>query len=111
MNTSNIKLGYWKIRGIAQPIRYMLEYLKVSYSEATYIDIDSWGREKFNLGLDFPNLPFLTDQEKKLTESWAIIQYIATKFSRKDLIGITEDDKIKISMVYGVVTDIRSALF
>lgn len=51
------------------------------------------------------------DQDKRLTESWAIYQYIALRFSRKDLIGTTDDDKIRVSMVYGVLNDIRTALF
>lgn len=29
-------LGYWKIRGLAAPIRYLLEYLKVEYEDKQY---------------------------------------------------------------------------
>ena len=31
-----IKLGYWTIRGMAQPIRYMLEYSEHPYEEIKY---------------------------------------------------------------------------
>jgi len=31
-----IKLGYWKIRGLAQPIRYLLEYTEHPYEEVAY---------------------------------------------------------------------------
>jgi glutathione S-transferase len=35
--------------------------------------------EKFTLGLDFPNLPYIIDAEKdvKLTQSMAIMRYVA----------------------------------
>ena len=29
-------LGYWKMRGLAQPIRFLLAYLKVNYKEQVY---------------------------------------------------------------------------
>lgn len=31
-----IKLGYWKIRGLAQPIRYLLEFSEHPYVEIQY---------------------------------------------------------------------------
>lgn len=31
-----IKLGYWKIRGLAQPIRYLLEYIEHPWVDEHY---------------------------------------------------------------------------
>ena len=31
-----IKLGYWKMRGLGQPIRYLLEYTEHPYEEDVY---------------------------------------------------------------------------
>lgn len=49
-------LGYWEIRGTAQPIRYMLNYLGVEYEEAKYqmggppdYDRSSWTLKKDKL--------------------------------------------------------------
>ena len=39
----------------------------------------NWGPHKFNLGLDFPNLPYLVDGDFKLTESKSIMKYLCKK--------------------------------
>ena len=36
--------------------------------------------EKFSLGLELPNLPYLLDDEVKLTETVAIMKYICAKW-------------------------------
>ena len=42
---------------------------------------NSWFNEKkYNLGLDFPNLPYLIDGDVKLTQSLAIMRYLGRKF-------------------------------
>ncbi|KAM7539441.1 hypothetical protein Aperf_G00000056779 [Anoplocephala perfoliata] len=75
-------LGYWSFRGLTEPIRLLLHYLGVEYKETFYhlglrFSPEEWLREKFNLGLDFPNLPYYIDGDFKLTQSAAIIEYIA----------------------------------
>ncbi|NXL75153.1 GSTM2 transferase, partial [Leptocoma aspasia] len=42
-------------------------------------DPSDWTNEKEKLGLDFPNLPYLIDGPTKLTQSNAILRYIARK--------------------------------
>ena len=51
-------LGYWSVRGLAQPIRYMLGYLEVDFEEKLYhigdgpeFSLDHWMKEKYKLGL------------------------------------------------------------
>ncbi|NXH48302.1 GSTM2 transferase, partial [Dicaeum eximium] len=44
-------------------------------------DPSDWTNEKEKLGLDFPNLPYLMDGPTKLTQSNAILRYIARKHS------------------------------
>lgn len=36
LNNDKIILGYWKIRGLAQPIRYLLEYIEHPYEDVLY---------------------------------------------------------------------------
>ena len=46
---------------LAQPIRLLLEYTGTKYVEKKYVftlDMAAWLKEKFTLGLDFPNLPY-----------------------------------------------------
>ncbi|KAM5293642.1 glutathione S-transferase Mu 4-like [Glossophaga mutica] len=104
-------LGYWDIRGLAHAIRLLLEYTDSSYEEKRYtmgdapdFDRSQWLSEKFKLGLDFPNLPYLIDGAYRLTQSNAILRYIARKHN---LCGETEEEKIHIDILENEVMDIR----
>jgi glutathione S-transferase len=60
-------LGYWPIRGIAQPIRFFLEYLGLPYEEKLYTDHQEWfSADYVNFAHPFANLPYLKDGEKVL---------------------------------------------
>ena len=61
---STAVLGYWKIRGMAQPIRFLLAYLEVPYEEKTYemgeaptYSTEAWTRVKDCLKLDILDSP------------------------------------------------------
>ena len=63
-----ILLGYWKIRGLAQPLRYLLEYSEHPYQDVMYeqgdgpnFSVECWTSVKNTLGLDFPSIPYLID--------------------------------------------------
>lgn len=47
-----------------------------------------WLADKPNLGLAFPNLPYLIDGDVKLTQSLAIMRYLARKAG---LFGVPAD--------------------
>uniref|UniRef100_A0A2I3RD86 Glutathione S-transferase n=1 Tax=Pan troglodytes TaxID=9598 RepID=A0A2I3RD86_PANTR len=102
-------LGYWDIRGLAHAIRLLLEYTDSSYVEKKYTlgdapdyDRSQWLNEKFKLGLDFPNLPYLIDGAHKITQSNAILRYIARKHN---LCGETEEEKIRVDILENQTTD------
>ncbi|XP_036128358.1 glutathione S-transferase Mu 1-like [Molossus molossus] len=104
-------LGYWDIRGLAHAIRLLLEYTDSSYEEKKYtmgdapdFDRSQWLSEKFKLGLDFPNLPYLIDGAHRLTQSNAILRYIARKHN---LCGETEEEKIRVDILENEIMDIR----
>ncbi|XP_040854587.1 glutathione S-transferase-like isoform X11 [Ochotona curzoniae] len=68
-------LGYWELRGLALPIRLLLEYTGTSYEEKHYrmgdapdYDRSQWLNEKFKLGLDFPNEKLKPDYLKGLPD-------------------------------------------
>ncbi|XP_037043876.1 glutathione S-transferase Mu 1-like [Bradysia coprophila] len=71
-------LGYWNIRGIGNVIKFLMQYLDIEYKDKIYnvTEENEWFDEKFNLGLDFPNLPYYVDGDLKLTESKVIVKYI-----------------------------------
>ena len=74
---SGITIGYWNIRGLADFLRLMLYYKGVNYKEKMYDKEEEWQKDKYNLNLDFPNLPYLFDTKKdiRMTESYAIGMY------------------------------------
>ncbi len=71
-------LGYWNIKARAEPIRYLLAYLKVDYKEVNP-EARDWFTNRTKYGFDFPNLPYIIDGDFKLTESKAIMEYILYK--------------------------------
>jgi len=79
-----IRLGYWAIRGLAQPIRTLLRHLGVPFEDELFVQGDgpSYSREawlsvKAGLEIDFANLPYLIDGEVRMTQSQAILRYVA----------------------------------
>merc|ERR1712080_85197 len=78
-------LCYWDIRGLAQPIRLLLEYTGTKYQNkmlsrgpAPDFDGSCWTDIKEFLGLDFPNLPYYIDGNVKMTSSGGMLE----RFSR-----------------------------
>jgi glutathione S-transferase len=68
-----VTLGYYDLRGLAQPIRFLLAYLGVKYTDKHYSTKEEWlEKDKQGLGLEFSNLPYYIDENIKLTESSAI---------------------------------------
>ena len=110
-------LGYWDIRGLGAPIRYLLEYLQVPYEDKQYFlgeapdfSKEAWFKVKHTMGFDFPNLPYLIDGDVQITESEAIFRYICNKY-KPELLGKTVEDKAKVDMLYSYSADIRKASY
>ncbi|KAI1290303.1 Glutathione S-transferase [Halotydeus destructor] len=82
-------VGYWDVRGLGEPVRFLMYHLGVPFVDKRYSMVgathrydevlNTWYEEKPNLGLDFPNLPYYIDDDVKLTQSVAIIRYLAHK--------------------------------
>ncbi|KAJ8017230.1 hypothetical protein DPEC_G00015650 [Dallia pectoralis] len=107
-----MKLVYWDIRGLAQPIRLLLEYTGTKYEdqlyacgEAPHYDKSCWFDEKKKLNMDFPNLPYLIDGDRKIVQSNAILRYIARQHN---LCGETEDEKIRVDILENQAMDFRN---
>jgi len=105
-------LGYYKLRGLAHYIRFLLEYTGEEYTEKMYkvgsapdYDRTEWMDEKYKLGLDFPNLPYYIDGDVKITQSAAILKYIARKHNL--IANKTEDEIIKSDMLENEAADLR----
>jgi len=111
-----MKLGYWGIQGLAQPIRYLLKAQKIEHEEQTYMDPTQWFAQDKPAMLakgetSFPNLPYLvTDSGLTITQSSAIMAYLARQPAAKDLnpANYSEQETIQIDVVNGVLTDFWS---
>ncbi|XP_065830361.1 glutathione S-transferase Mu 4-like [Oscarella lobularis] len=103
-----VKLGYWAIRGLAQPIRLLLTYCGDEFEEKRYdgANRQTWTDEKFSLGLPLPNLPYLIDGDIKIVQSNAILRYIGRKHN---LDGSTEQEKVLVDIFENQVMDMRNA--
>eukprot|EP00055_Hartaetosiga_balthica_P018454 m.134360 g.134360 ORF g.134360 m.134360 type:complete len:335 (-) comp9566_c0_seq1:116-1120(-) len=109
------KLGYWDIRGLGGCTRMFLWYIgekdfenKV-YAVAKY---EEWfGQDKPNMGLDFPNLPFLFDNKTgvKLTQSLAILHYLAHT-CKHELFTVPDEFFPYKTMVEGQYVDLNKAV-
>jgi len=116
----SITLGYWKIRGLAAPVRLLLGYLNVEFSDVLYeqgdaptFSRDPWLSVKHTLGLDFANLPYLIDESTgvKLSQSQAILRFIARQYGRDT--GVYSGSPAELAAVdqlMDVVIDARQAM-
>ncbi|KAL4438921.1 hypothetical protein ABPG74_016641 [Tetrahymena malaccensis] len=81
---TDLVLGYWPFAGRNMPVIFMLEILNIPY-QVNIFDQNTWfGKEKEDLNLDFPNLPFLIDNSNgtKITEIHNIVNYILYKYEK-----------------------------
>nr|ABL09304.1 allergen Aca s 8 [Acarus siro] len=107
-------LGYYNVRGYAQPIRNLLAYAGVDFIDKRYpmdpvqLASPEWQAEKHTFGFDFPNTPYLIDGDVKLTQSLAILRYLARKYG---LEGATETEKNRIALLEQQINDLQTSFF
>ncbi|CAK8678975.1 unnamed protein product [Clavelina lepadiformis] len=108
---SKIILGYWNLRGRAEPIRHMLEYAGVALEERRYklsgappnIEGKEWFDVKPTMGLDLPNIPYIIDGDVKMTQGFAIMKYLGKKFG---LSPTTAEEIRRCDVVEGATRDL-----
>lgn len=111
-----IEFGYWKIRGLGQPIRYMLEYTEHPYQEQTFemgeppkFSLESWTSVKNDMNLSFPSLPYIIDGETRLTNDHAIMVYLATSYA-PELLGRSPEEQAEMDMLQSMLKDTKAQL-
>ena len=118
---AEFELGYWAIRGLGQPIRFLLAHAEVAFSEVRLgVNQDGsivadeshdWTTHKDTLSVPFPNLPYLIDSsgpaEVQLTQSNAVMRYLARRF---DYCGDTASDQICIDVLQDEAYDLRNSI-
>lgn len=108
---SKVTLGYWKIRGLGQFIRHLLAYTGTDFQEVQYDNQDKWFKEdKFSLGLDFPNLPYLVDGDVKISESVAVAKYVINRSGKTDLFGKNTQDRGKVDAIVAILRELNGSV-
>jgi len=86
-----LTVGYWDLRGLGESIHLLLEYAGIEYQREIYKQSEGkdavgnlkgpWLKAKSEntLHLDFPNLPYIIDGDIKISQSWALLKYVARK--------------------------------
>ena len=105
---TTVTIGYWRLRGLAQPIRLLLAYTETPFQEVVYdfAEKQRWfDEDKKNIGFDFPNIPYLIDGDLKLTESSAIMKYLVKRSGKNELLGKNLQDEGSVESILGVEND------
>ena len=120
---AEITLGYWGIRGLGQPIRFLLVSADVPFSEVrlgvsqdgTILhenkEDEDWDSVRSKLDMPFPNLPYLIDTSGaspvSLSQSNAILRYLARRF---DFYGDSKTDRVEIDILQEQAYDLRNEI-
>lgn len=105
-----LTLAYWGFRGYGAPSRMLLHFVDAKFDDVIYNKPPGlvWKEKKFNLGFDFPNLPYLIDGDFKLAQSITILRYLGKKYG---LAGSTPQEAAELDMFGDVLNDWRSPLY
>ena len=118
---ADFTLGYWGIRGLGQPIRFLLVCAEVSFTEVrlgvlqdgTLLskeeEDEDWANVRSTLNMPFPNLPYLIDSRGsstiELSQSNAILRYLARSL---DFYGDSETERTEIDVLQDQAYDFRN---
>jgi glutathione S-transferase len=109
-----LNLYYWPLRGLNEPIVTLLEYLKVKYVFHKINSREEWAAKKEALikqGVDFPNLPYIEHDGKIISESLAILTYIATEVAnRPEMVPLNEDGFTRFLQLDGIISDLNQSI-
>ena len=105
-----MKFCYWDVRGLGEPARYLLRWSETTWEETPKTpgmeEFQKWhSGEKHSLGLDLPNLPWLIDGDINVTQSLAIVRYLARKFGLVP--GEDQRDIVRVDMAEQEIMDFR----
>eukprot|EP00730_Choanoeca_flexa_P012380 TRINITY_DN4114_c0_g1_i1.p1 TRINITY_DN4114_c0_g1~~TRINITY_DN4114_c0_g1_i1.p1 ORF type:complete len:231 (+),score=64.25 TRINITY_DN4114_c0_g1_i1:66-758(+) len=111
--------AYWDIRGLAAGTRMLLWYCgdrdfndkRYKQGQAPDFSREEWLKDKYQLNLDFPNLPYLIDEKKnvRMTQSLAIMAYIAKQLKPELLAGAGAQAEL-VDMLAQQAFDLRNAM-
>nr|AFY08505.1 glutathione S-transferase mu4 [Panonychus citri] len=108
-------IGYWTYRANVEPILLTMRQINQPYQLKTYKQGDGsdylgdeWPIDKKGLGLIYPNVPYYIEGDVKITQTLAILRYLARKH---DFGSRTEEEYIRIDIVEQGAFEIMSSLW
>ncbi|GMT16135.1 hypothetical protein PFISCL1PPCAC_7432, partial [Pristionchus fissidentatus] len=99
---SDLKLYYFGIRGLAEPIRMMLVDNGIPFEDITFQKGDEW--QKIKPTFAFGQVPCLKEGRLEIPQSGAIIRHLARKYK---LDGETEEEKVFVDFFAEGLRDIH----
>lgn len=112
IDKGKLTLVYWNTKGLGETVKVLLEYCGVQYNTVLLTSDQQWYPYKDYLqtiGFEFPNLPFILDKGKYLSETNAIMCYIAS-ISGKEYLLPSRDNFVEYMKIYNMIEDLYSAL-
>ncbi|XP_077539202.1 glutathione S-transferase Mu 2-like isoform X1 [Haemaphysalis longicornis] len=107
-------LGYWDCRALAESIRYLLAHAGVTYEDKRYgfgsgpePTRQEWLQEKYELELDFPNVPYFIDGDVRITQSMAILRYLGRQHG---LAPKDEDTRQRVEVLELTAFDVMKSI-
>ena len=94
------------MQGRAEPIRLLLAYTKQEYTNEHPTSREDWVEKREKLGLEVPDLPYLVDGDFAMSESGAILQYVAERSGDASLVGEDVKTRARVQMVGDIFKDI-----
>ena len=107
-----LKLYYWSFKGRGINIKTLLKYFRENYQEVT-LTRQQWPALKqsfLDAGFNFPNLPMIEDGDYKLSESMAVLTYLAETRGDGSLAGKNPQDQATLRQLEGVLLDLVNML-
>jgi glutathione S-transferase len=77
--------------------------------DAPNFSVECWTSVRNTLELDFPTIPYLIDNDTRITDPYAIMIYIAAAYA-PELLGDTAEAKAEVDMLYSQLKDVKSAI-
>ncbi|XP_063691344.1 glutathione S-transferase-like [Bolinopsis microptera] len=106
-----IKLTYWSIRALGEPIRHILRYQNEDWEDNALQPTAGSFREYVSMrdqeDMPFGNLPFIEDDGKKVTQSITIMRYLGRKFG---LYPTSPQELVLCEVVEQEIYDLRNRL-
>jgi len=106
----NVKIGYWRIRGLGAPLRMMLEYAGSDYEDKQYMDINEWfykDKPELSRKNALANLPYLVDGDIVICQTNAIFEYLGDRYG---LSGQTMEQKQLNMQMLCEIYDLRNII-